>query len=724
MSQPKKMSMNISRRKQLNAEFNRRLRVWIKASMDGFSEHLDEHFFGLAEQAVSDGAQRHYIDAIRELRQGKTVLTQQYEKRILLGCEKFFLDFKTYQRDFLNTQIHIGEDHNSMELINQDVLEEDLAVMRVAHQMENKHLSSLKKLTELLSTVSPIKLLKSSEIPASPHVFSHALQYVLQDWSGDLQTKLTIYEVYGKYCLNSLDELYSDLENILERAGVLPAEAEKIIAPKPKKLKAKKLASKHHPVNMGESTLFGVVALIRQLETAQREILGLSMQDGAQYSQNWPVAGAEAIVNIIENLQSEFFSNPPKDMGQARLAQRIVKQQLLKELDVATTTQKMRLQKLDQHVIDVVNLLFEYILEDPVIPAQMKILLARLQMPVLRIAIEDKTLLTDRTHPVRETINHLGSAAARWADEGDYTPNSIYGRIEQSVQHILENPHAEVDLWERVDREFQTYVSNEERGVKVAEERLSQVAKGKERLSMARRAVDLQLAKLLPEAIPAPVYQIIDEVWRDVMTLTLLREGEFSDDWKNVVRTLEALLDSVVPRADLDERQMQIAKVPGLLAELRKGFASISFDSSRASTMFKQLQHCHVTALRGLQPATMRYGEEDRKALAGDLEGILEDEFTQQVDNLKYGVWVAWHSSLGKELRGKLAWRSQVADLLIFVDMRGRRVAEMSSSELADLFRNQQATELSNIDRPVIERVLSAIYNTLSRQLPGHILPA
>ncbi len=726
MPQSKKTSLTLKQKQQLHAVFSERLRHWVEATVEAFFQNLDEQFFSLAEQAVSDSVQRTYIDAIRELRQGREELSQRYQHRVALASERFFLDFRSYQYEFLRTQVHIDENQDSMELINQDVLEEDLAVMRIAHHAENRHLSRLKALSGLLATVVPAKTLKRSEVPVSPTILSHALQYALQEWQGDLQTKLSIYEVYGKHCLDSLDALYPDLIEVLEKAGLTPVE-EPVQAPRvsPSRRSATSRQYAQRPGSMDESTLFGIVALVRQLEEEQRESLGLPSQKIPHLSEEWPAASSETIANVIGVLQSEIAQNPPRDIRQARVTQNALKGQLVSELGKTVTDQKIRLQRLDQHIIDVVNMLFEYILDDPVIPAQMKVLLVRLQMPVLRISVEDKSFLTDRSHPVRDLLNNLASAAARWADEGDYATNSIYGHIEQAVQRIVNDPQGDVDLWIEVNQEFEEYVLHEERGARVAEERLSQVAKGKERLSMARQAVDDYLTKLLPKAIPAPVYQIIDEVWRDVMTLILLREGAESKEWKKAVRVLEQLVDSIIPRADPEDRQAQMAKIPQLLAELRLGFSSISYDSGRAAMMFKQLQHCHVTSLRGLQPATMKYEPEDQMPAAGDdIQSILDDEFMQQVDELKQGQWIAWNTAAGKEQRGKLSWRSEVTDLLMFVDLRGRRVAEMSSSELADLLRSGRATVLTSIERPMIERALTAIYNTLSRQLPGQALPA
>ncbi len=119
--------MTLFQKQQLHIEFSAQLRYWIDSHLDGFFEQLDEEFFSLAESAVNDLAQRSYIDAIRELRQNREVLSSNYRARVLFATEKLFLDYRSYQQEFLRTQVRIGQDQNSMELINQDVLEEDLA---------------------------------------------------------------------------------------------------------------------------------------------------------------------------------------------------------------------------------------------------------------------------------------------------------------------------------------------------------------------------------------------------------------------------------------------------------------------------------------------------------------------------------------------------------------------------------------------------------------------
>ncbi|XZG69972.1 DUF1631 family protein [Chitinibacteraceae bacterium HSL-7] len=65
----------------------------------------------------------------------------------------------------------------------------------------------------------------------------------------------------------------------------------------------------------------------------------------------------------------------------------------------------------EEMTIDVVAMLFEFILRDPDVPAEVRAQLGRLQFAVLKLALADPALLSERNHPVRVFVNRIGSLA-------------------------------------------------------------------------------------------------------------------------------------------------------------------------------------------------------------------------------------------------------------------------------------------------------------------------
>ncbi|MEO5695514.1 MAG: DUF1631 family protein, partial [Burkholderiaceae bacterium] len=72
--------------------------------------------------------------------------------------------------------------------------------------------------------------------------------------------------------------------------------------------------------------------------------------------------------------------------------------------------------KLDHMVIDVVGSLFDQILSDTRVPPQMARQIARLQLPVLRVALNDSSFFSSRRHPVRRFVNRIASLACAFDD--------------------------------------------------------------------------------------------------------------------------------------------------------------------------------------------------------------------------------------------------------------------------------------------------------------------
>ena len=61
--------------------------------------------------------------------------------------------------------------------------------------------------------------------------------------------------------------------------------------------------------------------------------------------------------------------------------------------------------------MDVIALLFDYVFRDPSIPEALRKLFGRLQVPVVKVGLLDRTFFSDRSHPARKLLDHLADAA-------------------------------------------------------------------------------------------------------------------------------------------------------------------------------------------------------------------------------------------------------------------------------------------------------------------------
>ncbi len=731
MAKPYKSVLTRHQLQQLATQFRSQVESWLEPRLPAYLDAVGEAFLQQADQAPGDAHRHGFHAAVRELARKRDQIAGQFRANLLKATENFFLHYEAYLEEFIHGFAPSTAPARSLELVNNEKLEEDLVILRNAHRATSRHQARHKEMVSYMAAVVQPKDLPQNGTPLSPQVIAGCLRMALSGWEGEPATRYLFYQQLAEKLLADIDRLYPPLVETLRRMGLEPV---------PVQVRIRRFGERparvlpRHPATLGaterpdneEGALFTLLGLMRQLDEEDRQALGLI---GALLGGETGEGGAmkpEQLAGLIRRIQ---HAHPPlvEGLEQARAFQQAWKHELVRTLQEEAARNRLRIHNLDQQIIDVVTMLFDFVLDDELMPDSMKVLLVRLQMPVLQVAIRDKTFLTNSRHPVRVLINNLSRAAVRWVDTGDYSEDSVYGMIRRSVERILAGDNLDLELYIEVNREFMEFVAQEERGARVAEERVSQVARGKEQLAVARRRVAEILDALVTDDLPEVVRQILEDAWRDVLTLVLLREGEESEAWEEALRVARRLAHGVWALENREERQRFLEEVPRLLGDLRRGFASIAYDSRKAGQLLEQLEACHRAAVEQERSPVACTRPPAGELRARPAEPAEPDHFDRLVQALREGDWVRWQLPGEGERRGKLAWRSEIADILLFVDMRGRKLAEHSSAELAELFRRGQASRLEHIDRPFMERAFQylrrLIGSRVSREQP-RILPA
>ena len=103
---------------------------------------------------------------------------------------------------------------------------------------------------------------------------------------------------------------------------------------------------------------------------------------------------------------------------------------------------------LDHMVIDVVAGLFDQILSDAKLPPLMAQQIARLQLPVLRAALGDRSFFSSRRHPVRRLVNRIATLAAAYDDFTDEPGKSFLALVRDLIQDVVSGDFDRMELYE------------------------------------------------------------------------------------------------------------------------------------------------------------------------------------------------------------------------------------------------------------------------------------
>ena len=701
--------------------------------MQELFEHLDDELYQLADKSANDILQTRYFDAMRELRKLRDSIEQSYLRNQLSQYEAFWLHPEPSEKTGTPAQAE------ELSLVDEQELEENLAISGMVSKAENRYHRELFALSMRFAQLAGIPDLTVRQNPLGPSHVADGFRAALDQWSGDLGVRLVIYKLFDRYVMGYIGGLYDDLNDTLMEGGILPKIVQRVrrnpVAPSVQRARKESsdaergltLDGELHGEGGGEEVTQGqILGMLSQLLSARRSRDAANLYSGrlpggdaVRYAHLPPVQ-SDDLIDALHHLQHEVAVETPVSREEIQQLQLEMLVNLGRQLEMGSPeSPSKRLSQIDQDVIDVIGMLFDFILDDRNVPDAMKAMLGRLQIPMLKVAVLDRTFFSNKQHPARRLLNTLARAAMAWVDDGDRSAKSLFGRIESAVMRILGDFSDDVGLFAEVYDEFTNFIEREARGAEVAEERIKQVTRGQEQLLTARRRVaqvlnDFRIAQ--PD-LPIAVVNILREGWHDVMLLAYLREGEESQVWKRAYAAVEELIWSVQPKVETAERQRLLKAIPDLLKRLRDGLNNISFDQHRSAELFKELQACHIAALRGESDAVADQAIDDvipEVAVPGaEAEAeVIEDASYAQAEALQVGQWLEWQRD-DAWVRGKLSWRSTVSSNCIFVNRKGMKVAEMTVNQIAVLLRAEQARMLEGVNTPLMDRALNAMLGAL-----------
>lgn len=236
---------------------------------------------------------------------------------------------------------------------------------------------------------------------------------------------------------------------------------------------------------------------------------------------------------------------------------------------------KMTDEKAEKAIIELVALIFQNIINEERIAPSIRIWIARLQMPVLRLALEEPEFFETLDHPARKLLDHLGSCVLGFT--GD-TPNAeMEQEVKRIVQVIEQYPETGKRVFELVYAEFQKFLEKHLVNQSDAATRMVSLAsqvEEKEAL-VIQYTIEMrdQLAKL---SLRDEVRDFLFHTWAQVLAVATIKFGAQAAQTLAYKQFTPDLIWAAGAKPSRTERQQAIAEVPGIMATLRLGMQLIS----------------------------------------------------------------------------------------------------------------------------------------------------
>jgi hypothetical protein len=414
---------------------------------------------------------------------------------------------------------------------------------------------------------------------------------------------------------------------------------------------------------------------------------------------------------------------------------------------------------LDAMTLDIVAMVFDYILGDDRIPDAIKALIGRLQIPMLKVAMLDKRFFSQKNHPARRLLDGLAEAAIGW-DPGEGHEGGLYRKIEQLVSGVLARFEDDLAIFESALAELQAFLDEERQAAHRLAALSALAVQTREQAENGRQAAHDEIEScLLGRPVPGAIRAFLNEHWSRLLAGLHAKVGTDSETWSGAVATMKDLVWSVAPKVDASERKGLVERLPGLLKRLDEGVDYLGLPEAARNAFFASLVKCHADAVKASMHEEDAGTIEDAEAAAGyDQIPVLEEpagfepvepvaeasvpalpeapvgEVVEEItltaldwaeddlpmaaaDNtlagLRRGSWIAYRLDDGVEVRAKLSWVSPRKGIYLFTNRQGQRAMSINADGLKCKLNSGEVRLLDAA--PLMDRAVDNLMAQLKR---------
>ena len=469
--------------------------------------------------------------------------------------------------------------------------------------------------------------------------------------------------------------------------------------------------------------------MMRQLLASRKQLLGklspekIQTAAGQTATSQTETVPASLLQRTLQMLQGKP-ATPVLSAGKptARNIQH-VKQDLMSQLRMNSDSQEPPvLNEEDNDAIDLVGMLFDSINKDVKANSPAAHLLAKLQVPLLRVALQDKGFFTKQNHPARQMLGAIAESGAYWLGDDDADP-ALLGKLNAVVDRTVREFDGDMSLFQQLLSDINSHLQILTRKAEVAEKRHIEAARGKEKLAMARDQASVAVNALLKDqTMPRFTHTLLSQAWTDVMALTALRSGEDSDAWKQQLGVAERLIQ--VAKALPGQSPISADEAQQLKQELESSLTQVGYQSDEATAITERLidpqsgkegDSASRTELTMRLKSRARFGEDVAGAKAKKVKLNTDEQARfEQLKLLAFGTWFEFVvNQQGERVRKRIAWYSTTTGHSLFVNQRGQKVGEYHLEALAKMLVREELFIVEEKTGGIIDRAWQSVMNAL-----------
>ena len=571
--------------------------------------------------------------------------------------------------------------------------------------------------------------------PLGPALVCEAFHHALVQLKTTREVEKVCLKTFELAVLKELAPLYRELNNILIRHGILPdLDLSKYLSEHPQ-FKSEPPATDKAPAQTQapQAPVDSPAPEPASADTLPRTVKTRLSGEFRSYARAAQTAFA-TVRNLLSTLQSSrlqqgdseerAFAPNARPLSPGELGRELQELQLraagqdesaapLKERVVEKVKEigETRLNDEQQETLDVVDRFFKSVVESPKLSDYAQARMRQLEVPVLKVVMRDPAFFEDQESPVRGVMNRLAQLGVR----GGRLNPVVQRRVDELIQRIATEFEQDTGVFEQTLGELDSLIDRQNLVYRRNVERVTAAAEGAQKVAESKAAVAEAVdQKIAGRKVPKALMSLLEGGWRDLLSLTWIRQGPDSQLWQDYL----AVIDSLLAFADDPDSSVNL---PELLRLIQDGLASISSNHMPSSQIRDELKQFLVRrpdkASELVEVPAAKPVKTDKQTLSEREQRSLQ-RWMNRAQQLRTGDWLRDQTRPDEPQFIRLVWVARGFGRFVFVNHQGMRVVELDLEALARQMRKGIIVPDNQYERPLvdesIDRMVRNVYDQLS----------
>ncbi|MFN5350932.1 MAG: DUF1631 family protein [Polaromonas sp.] len=458
------------------------------------------------------------------------------------------------------------------QLMDNEVMENKILASRLALHLMDVVTWELRDLRLRVQNLDQISELQAGDI-FRPDVLSRLMVEQWTDAGLSRGAWLAVQDLIQVRLAEHLLEAYHKANEFLVERGVMPdIDLRSMVKRTPSSIvnaPSATPATATSPLARARMLAQGVMGNLQRLLSSQ--VAGFDDTRGAQPTPQLAQALAVIAASQIGELGAALVDEPGRVYGLEHVEQaNAALRQRAGSLKKAASTSA------EKAAIEVVALMFQSILAEERIPPAVRVWFARLQMPVLRVAIAEPGFFGSLQHPARLLIDRMGSCVLSF--EVAVSGGAMEVEVKRIVQVIEQYPETGRRVFELVYDEFQKFLSKllSENASAARVVSIAQQVEQKETMAIQYTIGMRSMLNDMP--VREEIREFLFKIWAEVLALTAMRNGPQHEETMTLKSAAADLVWAASAKPNRAERAKVISDLPKLLQVLRMGMTVLAMD--------------------------------------------------------------------------------------------------------------------------------------------------